>query len=230
MRFPAGIPAVERYAMPTADEVPENVAGWRLHPDRAVLLIHDMQRFFLRPLPQDGPRGELIANAARLREAAQELGIPVAYTAQPGSMTPEQRGLLRDFWGPGMRADPADRPVVDELAPAPHDWVFTKWRYSAFHRSDLLARMRARGRDQLVVCGVYAHVGILTTALEAFTHDIQPFLAADAVADFSRELHMLTLNYAAGRCAVVAPAATLLGQLRGDRPVAAAADSRGVPA
>ncbi|CAO0836759.1 hypothetical protein SMICM17S_04668 [Streptomyces microflavus] len=29
--------------------------------------------------------------------------MPVAYTAQPGSMTPEQRGLLKDFWGPGIR-------------------------------------------------------------------------------------------------------------------------------
>jgi trans-2,3-dihydro-3-hydroxyanthranilic acid synthase len=49
----------------------------------------------------------------------------------------------------------------------------------------------------LLVCGVYAHVGCLVT----FSHDIQPFLVADAVADFSPQYHQLALSYAAERCA-----------------------------
>ena len=69
--------------------------------------------------------------------------------------------------------------------------MLTKWRYSAFYRSDLLERMRAAGRDQLILCGVYAHVGVLTTALEAFSHDIQPFLVADALGDFTEADHRL---------------------------------------
>src|SRR2546430_1690022 len=137
-----------------------------------------MQRYSLRALP-DPLRTELVDNAAALRGRAAALGVPVAYTAQPGRMTDEERGLLRDFWGPGMRTDPADREVTGKLAPTEGDWVFTKWRYSAFFRSDLLERMRAAGRDQLVLCGVYAHVGVLATALEAYTNDIQAFLAAD---------------------------------------------------
>ncbi|MFH9179225.1 isochorismatase family protein [Streptomyces albogriseolus] len=198
----AGIPEITPYPMPTAGDLPGNVAKWSVDPDRAVLLVHDMQRYFLRPLP-DGLREELVGNARQVREHCAGLGMPVAYTAQPGGMTDEQRGLLKDFWGPGMRTAPADRQVVDELAPAPGDWQLTKWRYSAFFRSDLLERMRAAGRDQLVLCGVYAHVGVLMTAVEAFTHDIQPFLVADAVADFSEHRHRLALEYAAQRCAVV---------------------------
>jgi isochorismate hydrolase len=197
-----GIPEIEPYPMPTAGDLPANVAPWVAEPDRAVLLIHDMQRFFVRPFPA-GLRDELISNIVSLRERCSALGVPVGYTAQPGGMTGEQRGLLRDFWGPGMRVEPADREVVDELAPGRDDWLFTKWRYSAFFRSDLLERMRARGRDQLVVCGVYAHVGVLMTAVDAFTNDIQPFLVADAVADFSARYHRLAVDYAAERCAVV---------------------------
>jgi isochorismate hydrolase len=197
-----GIPEIEPYPMPTAGDLPENVASWTVTPDRAVLLVHDMQRFFVRPFPDD-MAGELISNISSLRERCVAAGIPVAYTAQPGGMTSEQRGLLRDFWGPGMRVAPADRQVVDELVPGRDDWVFTKWRYSAFFRSDLLARMRAHGRDQLVVCGVYAHVGVLMTAVDAFTNDIQTFLVADAVADFSARYHRLAMDYAAQRCAVV---------------------------
>lgn len=219
-----GIPPIEPYPMPIADDLPVNVAEWTIDPARAVLLIHDMQRFFLDLLPQgQSPRNELVPNAVLLRERCAGHGMPVAYTAQPGGMTDAQRGLLKDFWGPGMRVDPADRQIVRELSPARDDWVLTKWRYSAFHRSDLLARMRERGRDQLVICGVYAHVGVLMTAVDAFTNDIQAFLAADAVADFSQEYHRLAATYAAQRCAVVATTGQLLAQL--DRSAADAAEA-----
>ncbi|HVK24211.1 MAG TPA: isochorismatase family protein [Actinokineospora sp.] len=205
-----GIPTIAPYPMPAPGELPGNTAGWVTDPGRAVLLIHDMQRFFLRPLP-DSVREPLVANTAALRERCRALGVPVGYTAQPGGMTDEQRGLLKDFWGPGMRVDPVDREMVEPLAPDPEDWVFTKWRYSAFFRSDLLARMRALGRDQLIICGVYAHVGVLMSAVEAFTNDIETFVVADAVADFSADYHRLAIEYAAQRCAVVVTAAEILG-------------------
>ncbi|GHG91400.1 isochorismatase family protein [Streptomyces lanatus] len=208
----AGIPPIEPYPLPSADDLPGNTAGWSADPDRAVLLVHDMQRYFLRPFPAS-LREPLVRNAALLRERAVATGMPVAYTAQPGGMTDEQRGLLKDFWGPGMRVDPVDREVVEPLTPGPDDRVFTKWRYSAFFRSGLLEWMREQGRDQLVLCGVYAHVGVLMTAVEAFTQDIRTFLVADAIADFSAEYHRLAVEYAAQRCAVVSTTGTVLGQL-----------------
>ena len=81
--------------------------------------------------------------------------------------------------------------------------MLTKWRYSAFVKTNLLERLHAAGRDQLIICGVYAHVGILTTALEAFSSDVQPFIVSDATADFTLEDHSMALDYAARRCAMV---------------------------
>jgi trans-2,3-dihydro-3-hydroxyanthranilic acid synthase len=196
------IPAIAPYPLPAAGDLPGNVPGWVADPERAVLLIHDMQRYFLQPFPGE-IRDQLVRNTVLLRDRCRVLGIPVAYTAQPGGMTDEQRGLLKDFWGPGMRVDPQDREVVDPLTPGQADWVFTKWRYSAFFRSELLERMREHQRDQLIICGVYAHVGVLMSAVEAFTNDIQPFMVADAMADFSDQYHRLAVEYAALRCAVV---------------------------
>lgn len=196
-----GIPAIAPYALPTAGEVPANIAPWSIDWEQAVLLVHDMQRFFLKPLPPL-PREDLVRNAAALLAHGRAHRVPVAYTAQPGGMSERERGLLRDFWGPGMAAAPADRRVVAELAPVPGDIVFTKWRYSAFHRTGLLRWMREKRRNQLVICGVYAHIGVLATAVDAFTHDIRTFIVADAVADFSAEHHLLALRYAATRCAV----------------------------
>ncbi|MGY2061772.1 isochorismatase family protein, partial [Nocardia gipuzkoensis] len=178
---------------------------------RAVLLIHDMQNYFLRPLIAGGsPYSQLVANVGALRAAALRAGVPVAYTAQPGGMTEAERGLLRDVWGGGMTTDETDRAVITELTPGPDDRVFTKWRYSAFHRNGLLDHIRETGRDQLIVCGVYAHVGVLVTACESYSHDIETFLAADAVADFTEQDHRFTLDYAAARCARVQPTAELV--------------------
>ncbi|GAA3749026.1 isochorismatase family protein [Streptomyces tremellae] len=208
------IPSIQPYPMPQAGSLPANTAAWKADPDRAVLLVHDMQRYFLQKFPLDeAPVTDLVHNATRLREQAVASGMPVAYTAQPGGMTDEERGLLKDFWGPGMRVDSADREVVAPIAPGPADWLLTKWRYSAFFRSDLLERMRAAGRDQLVLCGVYAHIGVLTTAVEAFTNDIQTFLVADAVADFTEAHHRMALDYAAERCAVVTTAKSVVEEL-----------------
>ncbi|NEB08060.1 isochorismatase family protein [Streptomyces coelicoflavus] len=214
----AGIPEIRPYPMPSATELPAGVVDWSVDPDRAVLLVHDLQKFFLSPFPAgEQPVTDLVRNAGALRDRCAALGAPVAYTAQPGGMSPEQRGLLADFWGPGMTPSPEHREVVNPVAPAPGDWMLTKWRYSAFFRTDLLRRMRDAGRDQLVICGVYAHVGVLTTAIEAFTHDIQPFLVADAVADFGPAEHRMALEYAAGRCAAVVTTGELLAGLPAGR-------------
>lgn len=200
---------VEPYDLPGRQDMPAARVGWKAEPHRAVLLVHDMQTYFLAAFEEEA-RDRLTRNVAGLRKRCADQGVPVAYTAQPGRMTDADRGLLRDFWGPGMTSSEADRAVVPELAPAPGDWTLTKWRYSAFFRTDLLARMRAAGRDQLVLCGVYAHVGILATALEAYTNDLEVFLAGDAVGDFSAAEHRMTLEYAASCCARVSTAEELL--------------------
>ncbi len=193
---------MEPYTLPSAGELPVNIAPWSVDTARAALLLHDMQRFFLRVFP-DMPRRELVDNCVRLRARCRDLGVPIAYTAQPGSMTPSQRGLLTAFWGPGMSGDAADRALVPELAAGPDEKMITKWRYSAFHASDLHAWMRDNGRDQLIVCGVYAHIGVLATVQDSFSRDIETFLVADAVADFSARHHRSALEHAAHNCAVV---------------------------
>lgn len=195
------IPRIEPYAMPS--ELPADRVDWRPDPRRAVLLIHDMQNYFLNAFtPGRSPLVELMANVLALRERCAELGVPVVYSAQPGAQSAEQRGLLLDFWGSGIGADPREAMIADELTPGEDDVLLTKWRYSAYQRTGLAELMAEQGRDQLIVCGVYAHIGVLMTACEAFMRDVRAFVVADAVADFSRQHHEMALTYAADRCAV----------------------------
>ena len=195
----------------------QNRVNWRVDPARAALLVHDMQRYFVRAfeLERDGqplPGAQIniaIANIRRLLDAAHVANIPVYYTAQPPRQNPADRRLLTDFWGDGLQDD-ENAQILDELAPTEADTVLTKWRYSAFVRSPLEEQLKDLGRDQLIIGGVYAHIGCLTTALEAFMRDIQPFMVADALADFTEKEHRMACEYASGRCARVLNTAEVL--------------------
>jgi bifunctional isochorismate lyase/aryl carrier protein len=211
----SGLPTIAPYALPTPAELPCPGVGWTLHPDSAVLLVHDMQNHFVDVFtPGADPIAGATANIATLAAAARAAGVPVIYTAQPSDQHPGERALLTDFWGPGLTSDPHDGAIVDDLTPQESDTILTKWRYDAFVRTELADLMHMWGRDQLVITGVYAHIGCLVTACDAFMRDIQPFVVADAVADFSRADHDLAMRWAAGRCAAVGTTSDLLVRLR----------------
>ena len=207
------IPKLESYALPAVNELPANKVSWTVEPQRAALLIHDMQKYFLNFWGEDSPLiQQVVENIAALRRYCKSVGIPVFYTAQPNNQSDEDRALLNDMWGPGLNKHPDQQAVVDALAPDADDQVLVKWRYSAFHRSPLQDILQETGRDQLIICGVYAHIGCLTTAIDAFMRNIQPFMVADGLADFSRDEHLMALRYTAGRCGRVVTTAELLPQ------------------
>lgn len=205
------IPKLHAYALPTREELPTNKVNWAFDPQRAVLLIHDMQNYFLNFWGEESDFvAQVVENIAALRRQCKALGIPVFYTAQPNEQSEADRALLNDMWGPGLNRHPDQQKITAALTPDEHDIVLTKWRYSAFQRSDFEQQLAALGRDQLIITGVYAHIGCLTTATDAFMRDIKPFMVADALADFSREEHLMALNYTAGRSGKVVMTEDLL--------------------
>lgn len=198
-----GVPRIASYPLPEKSALPAAKVDWQPDASRAALLIHDMQQYFLAAFDEgESPINPVIANIKAIVERCRELGIPVFYTAQRGNQQRCDRGLQADFWGPGMKADPAHETIVPALAPQDDDFVLVKHRYSAFQRSNMLTLMQARQRDQLIVCGVYAQIGCQISAAEAFQHDIQPFFVADAVAAYSQAHHEQAVNYVAGCCGV----------------------------
>ncbi|WEK31355.1 MAG: isochorismatase family protein [Candidatus Pseudomonas phytovorans] len=208
------IPQIQHYPIPSHVTLNRPALPWTPAPERAALLIHDMQNHFLKPYASQAFVEGLVQRIQSLRVACHALGIPVYYTAQPGDQQAESRGLLCDFWGPGLAEDGVSPGIVAGLAPDPQrDVVLVKHRYSAFARSDFLERLQVAGRDQLIICGVYAHIGCLTTATEAFMADIQPFVVADALGDFSLERHQLALEHMAHCSSVVLSSRQLLDAL-----------------
>ncbi|ELI0635369.1 isochorismatase family protein [Vibrio harveyi] len=214
------IPSISGYSLTKVK--PENRVNWSVEPHRAVLLIHDMQQYFLNFYDADSELIQtLTRNIQEIKQACIDAGIPVVYTAQPGDQRQEDRALLTDFWGPGLKADDNITRISPALAPTEQDTVYNKWRYSAFQRTPLKSMMDETGRDQLIIVGIYAHIGCLQTAAEAFMTDIKAFMVSDAVADFSASDHDMALNYVAGRCGYVLDKQQLLEQVASANELAA---------
>ncbi|MGV9711253.1 isochorismatase family protein [Gordonia sp. NPDC003424] len=214
------IPPIPPYQIPTGP-FPARV-DWSLSPHRTALLIHDMQRYFIDAYDVTAePMATALPNMVRIREACEEAGIPVVYTVQPGDQHPSRRGILADFWGKGLDAG-RDEEVVDPLAPRPGNITVTKWRYSGFQRTDLRALLGHHGRDQLIVVGVYAHMGCMISATEAFMSDVAPFFVVDAMGDFSRDEHEMAATYIGKRAGRVMATDEVIANLTAHRHVCTA--------
>ncbi|MFT3899457.1 MAG: isochorismatase family protein [Gordonia sp. (in: high G+C Gram-positive bacteria)] len=210
------IPPIAPYRLDDVSPRSTPMLDWTLDPARAVLLIHDMQNYFV-DVYEDGsePLATVVPTIAALRDACDAADVPVVLTAQPPNQHPARRGLLTERWGPGIGTEDEAR-IIAPLAPRPGDINIVKWRYSAFARTDLRSVMSHQGRDQLILTGIYAHIGCLLTAADAFMQDVQVFFVTDGVADFNAAFHGGAVDYVNNTCGIAVSADEVLRALKAD--------------
>jgi bifunctional isochorismate lyase/aryl carrier protein len=92
------VPRIQSYELPHTSILPPSRAPFRLQPERAALLIHDVQDYFLEPFDRSAaPLAPALSNIASLRTLCSRFEIPVFFSAQPGEQDRSQRGLLWDL-------------------------------------------------------------------------------------------------------------------------------------
>ena len=83
---------------------------------------------------------------------------------------------------------------VDELHRKPEDHVVWKRRFSAFFKTDLDQTLRTLGVDTVFVSGIATHVCVLTTLLDAISHDFHAILMHECCAAHTHEAHQAVLT------------------------------------
>lgn len=178
-------------------------------PTTAVaVVIIDMQNAFCHP---DGSFGQVgadvsgcnaaIAGCVRIVEAARAAGHPVVFTrAIHDRGLTDWRMLTELPMFAGLRAISScedgtwDAALVDELKVAPGELEFTKSRYSPFVETDIEAKLRDLGTENLIFGGVGTSVCLESSVRDASQRDFRTFVVEDAVGDISSEAHEGSLH------------------------------------
>ena len=161
----------------------------KLDPERAALVVIDVQEAFRKALPGF----DSVAKAsATLVEGAAAIGIPVLVTEQYPS-------------GLG-----ATVPEVADHLPAGTE-PLQKVRFSAAEAEGF----ELGERDQALVCGIEAHVCVNQTVLDLLDEDVEVHVAADAVGSRTEANRELGLAKMEGAGAVLTSVEMALFELLG---------------
>ncbi len=157
-------------------------------PDESVLLVIDMQNFFLDETSHAfiPVAREIVDNVNMLARAITDAGGKVVYTVHVQDEGDE--GIMAEWWRDVIREG-----VWAEIHPSVEIYgpVLRKPRYSPFYRTDLEKHLK--GVKNIFIAGVMTNVCCETAARDAFVRDYRPFMLADATATVSEELHIASL-------------------------------------
>jgi len=99
------------------------------------------------------------------------------------------------------------------LGATPGEAVIVKKFPSAFHGTDLDARLRRDDIDTLIITGCTTSVCVRATALDAMQHGYRALVGREAVGDFNAAVHAVHLTDIGARYADVVGVTELLGDL-----------------
>jgi bifunctional isochorismate lyase / aryl carrier protein len=207
---------IQPYPMPGEECVNLNKVDWPMAASDAVLLVHDMQQYWLDFFVDASPVLDAVTD---LVNAARRAKVPIVYSRGERPKHQAERALGLDMWGPGL-AHPSitddDVAITASLSPHADDFVIDKVRVSAFYETPLPALLQKLGRKQLWVCGVFAHHGVMVSSIEAFMRNYKVQLIADALGDYSEDDHWMALRYIAQTCGQIQTMQLALDALRSE--------------
>ncbi len=142
---------------------------WEMNPDKAVLLIIDLQ------VDVVDPKGKLWMPAStkmlpKLKEViafCRENGMPVIYTAHQAHPSGRDKGLMHTYLSllqESLIEGQEGAEIYPEIAPQPDEWVITnKRRYDSFWGTELEDVLRTLNRDQIILTGACTNFCCSTT-------------------------------------------------------------------
>jgi isochorismate hydrolase len=183
----------------------------RLEPEKAAMLIVDMQRYFLEPSSHAFvPSAPVITERlARLAGLFTTGGMPVFLTRHLNDRG--RPGMMGKWWSEVIAGDNELSGICAELEGCGE--VVVKERYDAFSGTVLERELRKRKIGQVVITGVMTHICCAATALSAFARGFEVFFPADGTATFNRLFHEAALLNLSHSCAYVTGTAEVAEEL-----------------
>jgi ureidoacrylate peracid hydrolase len=161
------------------------------------LLFFDMLNVYYHGAPEETKKRmkPVVDNAVRLRDAARKASIPIFYGMANHRPDGEIRSLIITDTDMRLRPWPNgdcnpsvhgategswEQKVIEELKPAPEDYVIPKYRWSTFHQTYFDLALRSRGIDTIIISGGAVDVGVASTVYAARDLDYNIIVVRDA--------------------------------------------------
>lgn len=138
----------------------------------SLLVVVDVQERMMNAISN---ADRVIDNTARLVRGCRELGIPVLVTEQ------YPKGL-------GATVPAVQEALGDQYKP------LEKMSFSATRDIDFMRAFEAAGKEQILICGVEAHVCVYQTARDLFNLGWTVEVVADATGSRKEENRSVALN------------------------------------
>lgn len=162
--------------------------------DNALLLMVDMQQRFLPVIPTIAVDQECGRNCRNLLVAMSLLNVPCIISEQYPS------GL-----GPTL-------PALTEANPAAK--LFEKTHFSCVDDPIIGGHIAHQGRDHVIICGIEAHVCVLSTVADLMHRGLYVTVISDAVASRRAENKATALEAARDLGALVVPTESVIFRLQ----------------
>ncbi|QOK94505.1 cysteine hydrolase (plasmid) [Ralstonia pseudosolanacearum] len=191
---------------------------FQLDPAKSALLVMDYQNVLLEHYVPEEQRAGVLANTARMIEAARAAHMPVIYVMvafRQGYPEVSERNRLFSLvkqsgaFGRGQ-TETAIHPAV---APLDNEPVVIKHRIGAFTGTALETLLRSNGIETLVLAGVTTAGVVLSTVRQALDLDYRVVVARDGCADPDHDVHHVLLDKVIAQHAEVVPAQRVVDAL-----------------
>jgi ureidoacrylate peracid hydrolase len=203
-----------------------------LIPERCALLFFDMLNGHIK---KDDPKTQarykpVVAAASQVLQGARAHRVMVAYAAAnhradnatsantirdtDGRLNPIPIDEKRADFKPVVAGGTWESAVIDEIAPAPEDYIIPKYRWSAFYQTYLELALRSRKIDTVIIAGGSTDVGVASTAYAARDMDFNLVFVSDASSSPETDNHDQFMRRIFPRMGRVRTAAQVLEMLK----------------
>lgn len=165
----------------------------RLIPQRAALLILDMQNFF-----HDSKSHAYIPSAKAIIKPIKALAnlfiqnnLPVIITRHIN--TKENAKQMDSWWRDILTEDSEFSPLITEFD-IPQAELIIKSQYDAFDNTNLNELLQKNNIKQVIITGVMTHLCCETTARSAFVRGYNVFFPIDGTATYNEDFHLASLT------------------------------------
>ena len=167
------------------------MSGLILDPRSTAIVVIDIQKGIVRMPGAPHPTASVVANCARLVDAARRAGAQPVLVHVGGSRDGADRlsPTVDQPWTGAAALPPDWSDLAPELGSHLRDIVILKRQWGAFYGTDLDLQLRRRKLATIVLCGIATEFGVESTARDAFERGYEQVFAEDAMTGRNAESH-----------------------------------------